>query len=32
MKIQIIKAGTVKTKKQGMACDILVDEPPMAKK
>ncbi len=32
MKIQIIKSGTVKTKKQGMTCDFLVDEPPMAKK
>jgi len=32
MKIQIIKNGTVKTKKQSMACDVLVDEPPMEKK
>lgn len=32
MKIQVIKTGTVKTKKQGMACDMLVDEPPMDKK
>jgi hypothetical protein len=32
MKIQIIKSGTVKTKKQGMYCDYLVDEPPMQKK
>ena len=32
MKIQIIKAGTVNTKKQGMTCDALIDEPPMAKK
>ena len=30
MKIEIIKAGTVKTKKQGY-CISLVDEPPMAK-
>jgi hypothetical protein len=32
MKIQIIKSGTVKTKKQGMTCDMLIDEPPMSKK
>lgn len=32
MKIQIIKTGIVKTKKQGMCCDVLVDEPPMDKK
>jgi hypothetical protein len=32
MKIRIIKSGTVKTKKQGMACDVLIDEPPMSKK
>jgi hypothetical protein len=32
MKIQIIKSGKVSTKKQGMACDFLVDEPPMQKK
>ena len=32
MKIQIIKKGTVNTKKQCMTCDTLVDEPPMAKK
>ena len=32
MKVQIIKAGTVKTKKQGMYCDVLIDEPPMDKK
>ena len=31
MKIQIIKSGTVKTKKQGY-CDIMVDEPPLDKK
>jgi len=28
MKIQIIKSGTIKTKKQGMYCDSLIDEPP----
>ena len=32
MKIQIIKSGTVKTQKQGVVCDIMVDEPPMVKK
>jgi hypothetical protein len=32
MKIQIIKSGAVKTKKQGMTCDALIDEPPMDKK
>jgi hypothetical protein len=32
MKIQIIKSGTINTKKQGMACDVLIDEPPMSKK
>jgi hypothetical protein len=32
MKIQIIKAATVKTKKQNMTCDMLIDEPPMDKK
>jgi len=32
MKIQIIKSGTVKTKKQGDSCAIMVDEPPMDKK
>lgn len=32
MKIQIIKSGAVKTKKQGVYCDIMVDEPPMDKK
>ncbi len=32
MKIQIIKSGTIKTKKQGMYCDSLIDEPPMQKK
>jgi hypothetical protein len=32
MKIQIVKSGTVKTKKQGMFCDMLIDEPPMTKK
>jgi hypothetical protein len=32
MKIQIIKTGIVKTKKQGIGCDALIDEPPMAKK
>lgn len=32
MKIHIIKSGTAKTKKQNMACDFLIDEPPMAPK
>jgi hypothetical protein len=32
MKVQIIKAGTDKTKKQGMYCDVMIDEPPMDKK
>jgi len=32
MKIQIVKVGAVKTKNALMACDALVDEPPMAKK
>ena len=32
MKVQIIKKGAVNTKKQFLACDALVDEPPMDKK
>jgi hypothetical protein len=32
MKVQIIKKGAVNTKKQGMTCDVMVDEPPMDKK
>jgi hypothetical protein len=32
MRIQIVKKGAVKTKKQNMTCDFLVDEPPMDKK
>lgn len=32
MKVQIIKKGAVNTKKQSLACDALVDEPPMEKK
>ena len=32
MKIQIIKSGTAKTKKQGITCDFLIDEPPMTQK
>jgi hypothetical protein len=32
MKIQIIKTGAIKTKNQIMACDSLIDEPPMDKK
>jgi hypothetical protein len=32
MKIQIIKKGAINTKKQTMACDMMVDEPPMDKK
>jgi len=32
MKIQIIKTGIVKTKKQNMACDWMVDSPPLDKK
>lgn len=32
MKIQVIKSGKVNTKKQSMACDVLIDEPPMDKK
>jgi hypothetical protein len=31
MKIQIIK-GATNGKKQGMTCDMLIDEPPMDKK
>jgi hypothetical protein len=31
MKIQVIKQGAVKSKKQGCACDIMIDEPPMNK-
>ena len=31
MKVQIIKKSTVKTKKQSMACDMMVDEPLMNK-
>ena len=32
MKIQILKKGAIKTKKQGLSCDTLVDDPPMDKK
>jgi len=32
MRIQVVKTGTAKTKKQSMTCDYMVDEPPMAKK
>ena len=32
MKIQIVKQGTVKTKKQSTSCDWMVDEPLMPKK
>ena len=32
MKLHIVKKGTVKTKKQNMTCDFLVDEPPLEKK
>jgi len=31
MKVQIIKKSTVKTKKQSMACDMMIDEPVMTK-
>jgi len=32
MKVQIIKKGAVNSKKQSLACDALIDEPPMDKK
>ena len=32
MKVQIVKKGAVKTKKQSMTCDYLIDEPPMNQK
>jgi hypothetical protein len=32
MKIQVIKKAVVNSKKKSMACDMMVDEPPMDKK
>jgi hypothetical protein len=32
MKIQIIKKAVTSSKKMSMACDMMVDEPPMNKK
>lgn len=32
MKIQVIKKAVTSSKKKSMACDMMVDEPPMDKK
>jgi hypothetical protein len=31
MKIQVIKKAVVNSKKKNMACDVMIDEPPMNK-